>query len=319
MTPESETLGYCTAIPSVSLSFHELDIKWTYGSSSSSSSVDWRVGPVCLAIKSWAKDNAIIDSFNGALSSYAVELMVVFYLQNCSPPVLPCLQKTDYQYFSPIDDIMSYEYLPDLSQLKPFESQNKQSLAELYVGFFDYYMNVFDWNRYVISVRLGRPLAKMEYEHYYGDPNQWEFICIEEPFILTNVGRTVYDVNAYNKIVRKWNHWCERYKRAMTLKCLRSRECCCHEDRHEDRHEDEDEWLNERSVHPSSVDFINSYNLLPKKASLYSVSYNSMPISRQYLKSINYFTKTKTKSKIVAIINTIAPKCLKTEEIGIHC
>jgi DNA polymerase sigma len=43
-------------------------------------------------VKYFAKVCDIGDASRGSLSSYAYILMLIFYLQRCSPPVLPVLQ-----------------------------------------------------------------------------------------------------------------------------------------------------------------------------------------------------------------------------------
>ena len=189
--------------------------------------VDWRVVPVCLYIKTWAKKHKIVDSLNGALSSYTIELMVIFYLQNCCPPVLPCLQKTDYELFTPIEDIMSYQTLPDLTQLTPFESQNRGTLAELYTGFFGYYSKSFDFDEHIVSVRSGRPLDKLKYKPSLQDPNQWALIGVEEPFSRANCARTVYDSAVCTKIVRQFDRWHKDLLEMMASECFRAKECRC--------------------------------------------------------------------------------------------
>ena len=182
-------------------------------------SVDWRVVPICIAIKRWAKHTSIIDSYSGALSSYTVELMVIFYLQNCSPPLLPCLQQTNKDMFDPNAEISLYKNAPDLSQLVPFDSHNQQSLAKLFVGFFGFYLHEFDFEKHVASVRLGKALRKDKYKPFYTEPNQWEYICIEEPFSRSNSGRTVYDLSAYNTIIKGFQQMYENSEQVI--------DCCC--------------------------------------------------------------------------------------------
>ena len=44
-------------------------------------------------LKWWAKSVGIIGAAYGYLSSYALTLMIIAFLQNRDPPVLPCLQE----------------------------------------------------------------------------------------------------------------------------------------------------------------------------------------------------------------------------------
>lgn len=44
-------------------------------------------------LKWWAKSVGIIGASFGYLSSYALTLMIIAFLQNTQPPVLPCLQE----------------------------------------------------------------------------------------------------------------------------------------------------------------------------------------------------------------------------------
>ncbi|CAG2163009.1 unnamed protein product [Oppiella nova] len=167
------------------------------------SKLDWRVVPICIAIKRWAKHYQIIDSFSGSLSSYCVQLMVIFYLQNTGPPVLPCLQQTDKHLFDDNADINDYKELPDLDQLTPFKTHNEKSLSQLFVDFFRFYVSVFDFEKHVASVRVAKTLDKQDYTNsMYA--NQWEYICVEEPFSGDNTARTLYDGSAYDLVLTKF-------------------------------------------------------------------------------------------------------------------
>ena len=53
---------------------------------------DPRVRPLVCAIKTWARRLELTDARRGRLTSYALVLMCINYLQSaCSPPVLPPL------------------------------------------------------------------------------------------------------------------------------------------------------------------------------------------------------------------------------------
>ena len=58
------------------------------------SQMDWRVRPLVVAVKAWAKAQGINEARNLTMSSYLLSLMVIHFLQ-CGvegPPVLPSLQ-----------------------------------------------------------------------------------------------------------------------------------------------------------------------------------------------------------------------------------
>ena len=66
------------------------------------SQLDRRVRPLVVAVKKWARHSDINDASDNTLSSYALTLMVVFFLQSgVSPPILPCLQESHPARFPP--------------------------------------------------------------------------------------------------------------------------------------------------------------------------------------------------------------------------
>lgn len=58
------------------------------------SDLDWRVKPLILMIKNWAKHFDINDAAKMTISSYSLVLMAIFYLQSvCKPSILPVLHQ----------------------------------------------------------------------------------------------------------------------------------------------------------------------------------------------------------------------------------
>lgn len=53
--------------------------------------IDQRFHIMNVFLKWWAKSVQIIGAAYGFLSSYALTLMIIAFLQNTEPPVLPCL------------------------------------------------------------------------------------------------------------------------------------------------------------------------------------------------------------------------------------
>ena len=73
---------------------------------------DLRARQLTYIIKHWAKQRKINDPFRGTLSSYAYVLMTVHYLQQLSPPVLPCLQSY-HSANRPVKLVSGYDCFPE--------------------------------------------------------------------------------------------------------------------------------------------------------------------------------------------------------------
>ena len=65
-----------------------------------------------FAIKFWAKRRSVNDPYRGSLSSYAWVLLAIHFLQTCEPPVLPCLQATNWYSTrcSPVTSIILHNH-----------------------------------------------------------------------------------------------------------------------------------------------------------------------------------------------------------------
>ncbi|CAI9721265.1 Hypothetical predicted protein [Octopus vulgaris] len=163
-------------------------------------SVDWRVRPLVLFIKYWSRFHDINDARKQTISSYSLGLMVIHYLQyGCSRPVLPVLQKLYPDVFSIKNDISSLRLDEDLPL---YESQNTDSLGDLYIGFLKYYALDFDFKSSAISVRTGTKLPVEEVKLKVDTPQQWKYLSIEEPFDLSNTARAVFDADTFTRIRR---------------------------------------------------------------------------------------------------------------------
>lgn len=187
---------------------------------------DPRVKPMVLFVKSWAKRRKINSSYSGTLSSYGWVLMVLHYLVNvASPPVCPNLQHqlpqaTDMsslaERFKGVKKISGYDVRFWRNEEEIIRAahegrltQNRQPLASLLCGFFQYFasqggygrQNTFHWTQEVLSLRTpGGILSKQEKGWVSATTivtaekkvtNRYLF-AIEDPFEIDhNVARTV--------------------------------------------------------------------------------------------------------------------------------
>ena len=121
-------------------------------------------------LKYWLKSNKLIGAENGYLSSYALQIMIIAFLQGgLEVPVLPNLLS-----FNDLEHSNMIEYLPrgstdstfktnwyfitdiedEINKLEEKFGRNEMSTAELIYKFWDFYLNKFNENK-VISLRHG--------------------------------------------------------------------------------------------------------------------------------------------------------------------
>ncbi|KAG2233613.1 hypothetical protein INT48_001866 [Thamnidium elegans] len=137
--------------------------------------LDYRVRPLIMIIKHWTKQRLLNDAANGGtLSSYTWTCMIINFLQQRQPPVLPVLhhienENKDEDYF-----------FDNVEKLKGFGAANQESLGGLLFAFFRRFAVEFDYHTQVVSVRQGRYLLKTE-KGWDTGRNKMS-LCVEEPF-----------------------------------------------------------------------------------------------------------------------------------------
>jgi hypothetical protein len=134
----------------------------------------------------------ILDTaFGGTLSSYTWICLIIAFLQQRDPPVVPALHQHRAKLTK--KDGTKSEFADDLDQLRGYGAKNKDSLASLLFQFFRYYAHEFDYDKYALSIRLGKLLTKTEKKWHLGTNNM---LCIEEPFnTIRNLGNTADDTS----------------------------------------------------------------------------------------------------------------------------
>uniref|UniRef100_A0A8C5CSS1 CCHC-type domain-containing protein n=1 Tax=Gadus morhua TaxID=8049 RepID=A0A8C5CSS1_GADMO len=153
--------------------------------------IDPRVTFLGYTMKVFAKRCDIGDASRGSLSSYAYILMVLYFLQQRQPPVIPVLQEIFDGSNVPecmVDGWNAFFFndIEDLRRRLPELQQNKESVGELWLGLLRFYTEEFDFKEHVISIRQRKRLTTFE--------KQWTSKCIaiEDPFDLNhNLGAGV--------------------------------------------------------------------------------------------------------------------------------
>ncbi|KAM4721976.1 terminal uridylyltransferase 4 [Rhinophrynus dorsalis] len=153
--------------------------------------IDPRVKYLGYTVKFFAKRCDIGDASRGSLSSYAYILMVLYFLQQRNPPVIPVLQEIYDGQHTPqrmVDgwNAFFFDNTEELRSRFPSLGKNSESVGELWLGFLRFYTEEFDFKEYVISIRQKKLLTTFE--------KQWTSKCIaiEDPFDLNhNLGAGV--------------------------------------------------------------------------------------------------------------------------------
>lgn len=160
--------------------------------------VDYRVQPLVMLVKRWAKTHNINDASLGTLSSYALALMVIHYLQGvCKPAVVPVLQRQYPALFRYTSDFSSLLALNPCKSMVCNQSENRQSIGELFIGFFKYYAADFSWSTDYISIALGAAYPR-------DSQRKRKLVCVEEPFDGNNVAKAVCSVEKFENIKMKF-------------------------------------------------------------------------------------------------------------------
>ncbi|KFM71378.1 Terminal uridylyltransferase 4, partial [Stegodyphus mimosarum] len=149
------------------------------------------------AFKYLAKKAFIADTLIKTLSSYSYILMVIHYLQQVEPPVLPVLSIQDEEVFEenliiPVETARKHDWLcKDIQSLKNIynkRSRNKLTAGQLWLGLLKFYLQVN--SDYVISIKQKEavPISSL--------PRSAALYNIEDPFLVKNLGCIVSQMKA---------------------------------------------------------------------------------------------------------------------------
>ncbi|NXQ30074.1 TUT7 uridylyltransferase, partial [Alaudala cheleensis] len=152
---------------------------------SSYAAIDPRVKYLCYTMKVFTKICDIGDASRGSLSSYAYTLMVLYFLQQRNPPVIPVLQEIYKEPKKPeilVDgwNVYFFDKIEELSVVWPDYGKNTESAGQLWLGLLRFYTEEFDFKEHVICIRRKNVLTTFK--------KQWtsKYIVIEDPFDLNH-------------------------------------------------------------------------------------------------------------------------------------
>ncbi|GJJ77701.1 speckle targeted PIP5K1A-regulated poly(A) polymerase [Entomortierella parvispora] len=158
--------------------------------------IDIRFTDLWFTIRRLSKQYGILESKKQLLSSYALTLMLITFLQRTTPPILPLLQ----HQFSMIAEFEESETIFDTNynHYSTIASANKLPASELLKQFFHFYGCVVHFEEHEINARLGwvgnrkKVSAPVRADEYQLQEQKDAPLCIMDPFERDrNVARNV--------------------------------------------------------------------------------------------------------------------------------
>ena len=147
--------------------------------------------------------------------------MIIHFLQNRNPPILPALQQRPALKKVRVDGL-DVSFDDDLDDLRDFGAPNKETPGELLFQFFRYYGHELDYEKNVVSIRLGKLIPKVQKGWHRLQDNR---LCVEEPFNTSrNLGNTADDTSVRGIHLE--------LRRAFDLLCEGDLGTCCEQFEH---------------------------------------------------------------------------------------
>ncbi|KAG9066027.1 hypothetical protein KI688_001246 [Linnemannia hyalina] len=149
------------------------------------SKIDDRFMTLWFSIKQIGKQHGIISASTGFLSSYALTMLLIVFLQDVtSPTILPRLQQSPLATLHIID---GYDCSFDSQTIYTnYGADNTRSVGQLLIDFFYFYGYIFDYASQEVHPSLGmiqnRSITPPARSRMDRRPKDWP-ICILDPFI----------------------------------------------------------------------------------------------------------------------------------------
>ncbi|XP_052584163.1 poly(A) RNA polymerase, mitochondrial isoform X1 [Peromyscus californicus insignis] len=152
----------CDLTANNSIALKSSELLYIYGS------LDSRVRALVFTVRCWARAHSLTSSIPGAwITNFSLTVMVIFFLQRRSPPILPTLDSLKSLAGAEdrcILDGNNCTFIRDVYKIKP--SRNTETLELLLKEFFEYFGN-FAFNKNSINIRQGREQNKPDSSPLY--------------------------------------------------------------------------------------------------------------------------------------------------------
>ncbi|CAD7086738.1 unnamed protein product [Hermetia illucens] len=132
--------------------------------------IDDRVRPLTFCLRRWAQTCGLTNPSPGRwITNFSLTCLVIFYLQQLKEPILPPIslfvKSAKSNDLRVTEDGINCSFLRDVRNL-PFKTENKSSLTELLLQFFEFYSQ-FDFNNRAISLNEARNIVKPDHSAMY--------------------------------------------------------------------------------------------------------------------------------------------------------
>ncbi|KAF4801893.1 Poly(A) RNA polymerase, mitochondrial [Turdus rufiventris] len=152
----------CDLSVSNSIAIRSSELLYIYGC------LDSRVRALVFTIRCWARVHGLTNSAPGTwITNFSLTMMVMFFLQRRSPPIIPTLDQLKELADEKDKHIIGgYDcsFVSDLTKIKP--TKNTETLDVLLGEFFEYFGN-FDFRKNSINLRKGKEVNKPESSPLY--------------------------------------------------------------------------------------------------------------------------------------------------------
>ncbi|NXD24143.1 PAPD1 protein, partial [Spelaeornis formosus] len=152
----------CDLSVSNSIAIRSSELLYIYGC------LDSRVRALVFTIRCWARVHGLTNSAPGTwVTNFSLTMMVMFFLQRRSPPIIPTLDQLKGLADGKDKHIIGgYDcsFVSDLRKIKP--TKNTETLDVLLGEFFEYFGN-FDFRKNSINLRKGKEVNKPESSPLY--------------------------------------------------------------------------------------------------------------------------------------------------------